>query len=435
MSWGNQPALARAATLLCATILLAACGGGGSDHDDLANAPDPASPPVFDESCTPHTHPTAGTGLPGIRIGDDPAAIEFLQQDSDKGTLPGSPLDKLPPHITRLTTSGMRAGWSPDGTRLLYQDAPIGNVIELDLATRSTRALTAPFSDVGFLRAHYLPNGDLLLCGPVERDPTIEDDGRFRGILWVHKAPFNAPPVSLGEPCWEGVAIDHRSNEIAWNISDINFNDADVFVQAATGTSEIYRGRIVYENGRPRLTGKQLVIDRWAVSPDAILEAQDFRTRADGTRELIFSAYFHRGGEVMGVDLQTQAITGYSRSPFYEEPEGIDPAGEYILVERDRAFEFFPGELDIWRLALDGSGSFERMTYFNHHCGYGATNPVVAPNGRKFAFQLERKQDGPLGAGFGLLLFDLDAWNAAHPDGGAPDPFLLPPELILPLPL
>ncbi|MGB1581471.1 MAG: hypothetical protein ACPHER_08180, partial [Nevskiales bacterium] len=334
-----------------------------------------------------------------------------------------------------LTEAGQRAGWSPDGSRIIYQDNPIGDVLELDLATGNTRELTAQFDTAGFLRAHYLPNGDLLLCGPEERDPEIEDDGRFRGKLWVHQTPFDEPPVALDESCWEGVAIDPLSSDIAWNISDINFNDADVFVQALTGTSEIYTGRIDYQNGLPVLVDKQLALDRNDVGPDAVIEVQDFRTLPNGQRELIISAYFHRGGEVMGYNLDTGTVTGYSRSPFYEEPEGIHPSGETILVERDRAFELFPGELDIWRLTLDGSGSFERMTFFSKHCGYGATNPVVAPNGRRFAFQLEQKDAGPLGAGQGLLLFDLDMWDAEHPEGGSPDLFLLPPEVILPLPL
>jgi hypothetical protein len=404
-----------------ATALLAACGTAND------SAPAASEPPL---ACEPHT------AIPGIiREGNSPQSTEFLQQDAMKGTLPGSPMDDLPPHITPLTDSGQRANWSPDGMKLLYLDDTIGDVVELDLASGATRELTAPFANAGFLRAHYLPNGDLLLCGPIERDPAIEEDGRFRGRLWVQQAPFDAPPVLLDAPCWEGVAVDHDSDEIAWNVSTIDFNAADVFVQALTGQSEIHAGRIVYEDGVPSLVDQRLVLERWDVGVDAIIEAQDFRTRADGTRELIFSAYFHRGGEVMGVDLASGAITGYSRSPFYEEPEGIAPSGEFILVERDRAVELFPGELDIWRLTLDGSGSFERMTTFNHFCGYGATNPVVSPDGRRFAFQLERKADGPLGAGHGLLLFDLEMWNVAHPDGGAPDPFLLPPEIIVPLPI
>lgn len=400
--------------------MLCACG---ASSDMPAELP----PPAAAEACTPNPT-TSILGLPGIRFSDNPAATEILQQDAAKGTLQGSPLDALPPHITRLTQSGQRASWSPDGSRLLYQDAPIGNVIELELASGRTRELTAPFNTAGFLRAQYLPNGDMLLCGPEQRDPAIEEDGRFRGRLWVQRAPFNAPPVPLGESCWEGVAIDRQSDEIAWNISDINFNDADVFVQALTGQSQIYKGRIVYEGGVPKLVDRQLVADRYDVGVDAIIEAQDFRTLANGEREIIFSAYFHRGGEVMGINLNSGVITGYSRSPFYEEPEGIDPSGKSILVERDLAVELFPGELDVWRLTLDGSGSFERLTTFTHYCGYGATNPVVAPDGKKFAFQLERKQDGPLGAGFGLLLFDLDRWNAEHPEGGAPGAFVLPPE-------
>ncbi len=421
---------ARHAVLLLATAL----AGCGNSAPMQAGAGAPTSPASGE--CQPHLNPTGGLGLPGIRINEDNLpATEILQQDPHKGTLPGSPMDELPAHITPITDSGQRAAWSPDGKRLLYLDDTIGDVIELDLATGARRELTRPFANAGFLRAHYLPNGDLLLCGPLERDPAIEDDGRFRGLLWVQRAPFDAAPVLLNEPCWEGVAVGRDSDAIAWNISDIDFNAADVFVQALTGQSEMFTGRIVYEDGVPRLAGKQLVIDRWDVGLDAILEAQDFRTRTDGSRELIFSAYFHRGGEVMGVDLDTKKITGYSRSPFYEEPEGIDPAGEYILVERDRAIELFPGELDIWRLTLDGSGSFERMTYFTWHCGYGATNPVVAPDRRRFVFQLERKADGPLGAGHGLLLFDLDQWDAAHRQGGAPDPFRLPPEIIIPLPL
>jgi hypothetical protein len=408
-------------------LALAGCGASQAPVSGSSAAPAAAA-----TTCEPHLNPTAPLGIPGFRLGDDLQAIEILQQDAEKGTLPGSPLDELPPHITQLTETGARAAWSPDGKRLLYMDDTIGDIIELDLATGATRELTAPFATAGFLRAHYLPNCDLLLCGPRERDPAIEEDGRFRGELWVQQAPFDAPPVALGQSCWEGVAIDARSDEIAWAQSNIDFNRPDVFVQALLGTSEIYIGRVIYQNGVPTLADKHLVIDRHDVGLDAIIEPQDFRTLPDGRRELIFSTYFHRGGEVLGVDLQSGVITGYARSPFYEEAEGIHPSGETILVERDRAIELFPGELDIWRLTLDGSGSFERMTFFTKHCGYGATNPVVSPDGRRFAFQLERKQDGPLGAGFGLLLFDLDLWDAAHPEGGAPDPYRLPPEVLLP---
>ncbi len=412
-------------------LALSGCGGSTAPETTASAATTPADATA---ACTPPFNPTGALGLPGVRVGDDPTSTEIAQQDAEKGTLSGSPLDQLPPHIRLLSTEGARPAWSPDGTHLIYLDASIGDVVEFDLATRSTRQLTKPYATAGFLRAQYLPNGDLLLCGPQQRDPAIEDDGRFRGELWVQRAPFDHAPILLGESCWEGIAADAQSDEIAWNVSDIDFNAADVFVQAVNGKSEIHSARLVYDHGMPRLTDQKLVINRWDVSPDSILELQDFRTRADGSRELIFSTYFHRGGEVMGVNLQTGAITGYSRSPFYEEAEGIDPAGQYVMVERDRAVELFPSTVEIWRLALDGSGRFERLTEFTRYCGYGADQPVVAPDGRSFVFMMDTAS-GPQGAGAAMLLFDLEQWNAAHPQGGAPDPFLLPPEIIVPLPL
>ena len=118
-------------------------------------------------------------------------------------------------------------------------------------------------------------------------------------------------------------------------------------------------------------------------------------------------------------------LIDYSRSPWYEEPEGIVPGGQSILVERDLAVVLFPGELDIWRLTLDGSGAFQRLTHFNRYAGYGATNPVVSPDGTRFAFQLG-VEEGAIGEGAGLLLFDLTAWNASNGTTGTPDPYLLP---------
>jgi hypothetical protein len=369
----------------------------------------------------------------------DPTEPEIGQHDFEKGSKQGSPLDALPEHITLLDIdlpgdrAPMRADWSPDGKRLIFLDDPIGNVWEYDLASGRARNLTGPHLPGGVLRAHHLSNGDLVLCAPVARDQANPEGDRFKGTLWVMTRPLGRrPPVQLGEPCWEGIAVSKQpgSTRIAWNRSTIDFTQPDVFVQAAVGESQVLTGRIVYDRGgTPSLVDKIIAVDRHDVGPDAIVEAQDFRALGDGDAdvddELIFTAYFHRGGEVMGVDLASRRILDYSRSPWYEEAEGIDPGGRYVLVERDLAIVIFPGELDIWRLTLDGSGAFERLTFFNHYAGYGATNPVVSPDGTTIAFQLE-KEGSEHGEGHALLLFDLVMWDAMPDRQVAPDPFLLP---------
>jgi hypothetical protein len=380
----------------------------------------------------------------------DPTEPEIGQHDLQKGTLHGSPLDDLPSHIRVLPielpkdAAPMRADWSPDGRRLVFLDAPIGNVWQYDLSKGTQVRLTGRpgLLPGGVLRAQHLSNGDLVLCAPRRRSADDPEGDRFRGELWVLRLSANdrlsrprqlRPPVPLGEPCWEGIAVSKQrgSTRIAWNRSVIDFTEVPgVFVQAVNGQSQILTGRIAYgKAGKPLLVDKIVVVDRYDVGPDAIVEAQDFRALDDGDAdvddELIFSAYFHRGGQVMGVDLETRRVVDYSQSPWYEEPEGIDPAGEYVLVERDLALVVFPDELDIWRLSLDCSGAFERLTTFNHHDTYGATNPVVSPDGRRFAFQLE--QDGSEhGEGHALLLFDIAKWDAQPNREVAPDPFRIP---------
>jgi Tol biopolymer transport system component len=111
-------------------------------------------------------------------------------------------------------------------------------------------------------------------------------------------------------------------------------------------------------------------------------------------------------------DVSDGSATNYSNSPVYEEVEGIAPDGSYALVERDLESTATPGPLDIWRLPLDGSGAFERLTFFNRYRGgHYASNPTVSPDGRTIAFQLSF--DGPVeGEGQGILLFDIDAFES-----------------------
>jgi hypothetical protein len=236
----------------------------------------------------------------------------------------------------------------------------------------------------------------------------------------------------LGEPCWEGIAASKHptSTKIAWNRSSIDFTAVpEVFIEALIGESQVLTGTVVYDaGGTPSLVDAAVVLDKTDVSPDTpAVEAQDFRQLDDGDPdpddELIFSAYFHQGGQAMGINLDTGEITDYAiLSPFYEEAEGIDPAGAYVMVERDLTVTLLPGMLDIWRLPLDGSGAFERMTTFDHYEGFGANNPVISPDGTRMAFGL--KVEGEEGESDGILIMDLAAFDdlpeSQRPDSSPP---------------
>ncbi len=310
----------------------------------------------------------------------------------------GSPADALPPHITRLLETGLRPDWSGDGERLLFLDALVGDVFEVAIATGAVRPWTTHFAHAGFTRARYLANGDLLLCGPpLESDP--EDEARrWHTELFHLAASRDRPATPLGEPCFEGPAVSRRSLRIAWNVSD--YPDSVVF-----GRSEIWTGELELDGGAPRLVAKRKVVDRSDFFYLGFLETQDFRPPDD--RELIFTAYAWRGGEVMTVDLASGALRNHSRNAGYDEAEGVFPDGGSVVVEREPGtWTAVPrGDIDLWRTKLDGSAESQRLTFFSDFPGYGANNPVVSPDGRFMAFCL-REREGPHGNGHGVFLYD-----------------------------
>ena len=88
----------------------------------------------------------------------------------------------------------------------------------------------------------------------------------------------------------------------------------------------------------------------------------------------IFTAFNHRGGEVMGVRLETGEIRDYSQSPWLDEADGVFPDGRSRLVTRELARVFIPRDLDLWRRTLDGGAHRRRLTRFNRYQGYGVSN-------------------------------------------------------------
>ena len=315
----------------------------------------------------------------------------------------GSPADALPANVSRLLEAGLRPDWSHDGRRLLFLDDLVGNVFELDLESRSVRPLTSRFEHAGFTRARYLASGDILLCGPQASDASRTEQGRWHTALWFLGADLSRPPRPLGAPCFEGPAVSRRGLRIAWTQSD--YPDAVVF-----GRSEIWTGEIAVKNGEPALVNRRKLLGRSDFFYLAFLETQDFRFPEE--RELIFTAYAYRGGEVMGVDLETREIRNYSKNWGYDEAEGVFPDGAFAAVEREpETYTLTPkGRIDIWRTALDGSARTTRLTHFSDFAGFGANNPVVSPDGRWMAFQLRDASRGPR-----QREGDLPARPASHP--------------------
>ena len=315
---------------------------------------------------------------------------------------PGTPEQHLPPQITQLTGFGERAVWSPDGRRIAFMSKSFGDAFEADVNTGLTRLLTGHFRHAGFLRVHYLPNGDYLLIGARDfKDirTTRDRDEEF----WVMKADARSAPVALGQKVSEGVAISRKRMRIAWANTHGQYPDS-----IAEGESVLHMADVVYDSaGAPRLTDVRELLR--ARRPECTLEAQDFRH--DDT-ELVYVCY--RAGDkadVMGLDLASGKITTYRKlAGEYNEVEGVSPDGAWALVESSRdqgADRQDSRHIDLWKLTLvPNSAEFVRMTRWGDWDGYKASNPTVSPDGKWFAFQSARSSD-PAGVGYGIFLYRL----------------------------
>ncbi len=305
-----------------------------------------------------------------------------------------SPLDELPAHIKRVTYFGQRADFSHDGERILFIEKTFGDVYEVELKTNTIRPMTHRYYHEGYTRALYLANGDILLSGARQFDATNPMPSRSEknAELWILKKDLSSPPVPLGEKCSEGPAVSRRNMRIAW-----------------TQGGAFYMADIVNKNGKPGLANKKMILDRRDLAFETGLETQNLRPPDE--KELIFSAYGYQGTEVMGLDIETGKVVNYSMSPSqYDEPEGIFPDGRHTLVECDKHNRKGTQYIDIYKLALDGSGRTERITFFSDYPGYKASNPVVSDDGQYMAFQVAKRGD-MAGVGRGILVFDLEMYG------------------------
>ena len=306
-----------------------------------------------------------------------------------------------PDYITKLTDFGERADWSHDGKRILFVERSFGDVYEYNLETGKYKPLTHHYYHGGYVRALYLSNGDILLSGPKDFPAGDWAEARFRlSELWILDKDLDAPPVRLGEYCWEGPAASRTRLQIAWAEHHGAYPSRIRYYQ-------MYVGDIDYSSGEPRIINQRVVLDNsQGIVKDAVLEAQNFRPGKE--HELIVQAY-NGDCEVLGLDTETGELVNYSNSHgTYDEPEGIFPDGKYTLVESGRHNTLNTGaHIDLWKLKLDLSDpTWERLTWFNVGGIYKASNPVVSDDGRYIAFQVAGSHE-VAGIGHGIFVLDL----------------------------
>ncbi len=270
--------------------------------------------------------------------------------------------------IRKLTEFGERPVWAPDGKKIAFVEHEFGEVYELDLSEGAgPRCITCGFEHQGFLRAHYMKDGDYLLLGPERHNNDLLDRIFDTGFYWM-PADRSRGPRWIGEEHFEGVAVSRESRKIAYSKTWIEtpfMIPSRMYVAELTRDGRIVNKRVVYRSMN-------------------VIEAQDF---LPGDKGLVFSRYTPTY-EVYGVDLHTGKATNYSKSRASEEPEGVFPDGGFTLMESDRhSGESGDFDIDIYMLRLDGTGEdVRRLTHFNDVPGEKATNPVVSPEGCRIVF-------------------------------------------------
>jgi hypothetical protein len=312
---------------------------------------------------------------------------------------PGSQLDRLPPDMEVLTHFGERADISPDTQRVAFMAKSFGDAMVIDLGTRAIRCLTCNVPGAAFLRVMHIVTGDYLIIGP-DHFEDIQVSRTRDNELWFLSKERGSKPIKLGEKMSEGVAVSKKTLKVAY--SQIRAQVPEI----PAGASRLVVADVRLADGKATLVNKKVVYQ--STDERCRLEAQDFY---DNDTKLTATCYEPKGmASVMGLDLATGTMTNFSKMPgTYNEVEGIFPDGLYTTVEADRQVEMLggnrgSGNIDIWKLKLDGTGKdFVRLTHFNDFENGKASNPVISSDGRFMAFQSAKTTD-PAGVGYGIVM-------------------------------
>jgi len=312
----------------------------------------------------------------------------------------GNPLDHLPANIEVLTHFGERADISPDNQRIAFMVKSFGDAMMIDLKSREMRCLTCNLPGAVFLRVMHLVTGDYLLIGPDHFENVHISRARDNELWFLSKAP-GSKPVKLGQKLNEGAAISKKSMKISFSETSEQASD----LQA--GASRLNVAEIDFSGEAAKIINKKIVYE--SKDKNCTLEAQDFY---DDDKKMTFTCYEPEGrASAMGINLASGSVTNFSKAPgTYNEVEGIFPDGQHAAVEADRQCEQLggprgSGNIDIWKLCLDGTGKdFTRLTFFNDYEGGKASNPVLSTDGKFMAFQAAKTTDAA-GVGYGILLY------------------------------
>jgi hypothetical protein len=318
---------------------------------------------------------------------------------------------QYPSYITRLNYFGERPDWSHDGKKVLFVGRSFGDVYEIDVETGKVLPVTHHYYHGGYLRATYLSNGDILLLGPEKFDPTDWRDARFNKMqLWVLSKKLDSPPVPLDEFLWEGAAVSRTQLKISW----AKYPDKN-------GLRQLMLADIDYASGVPKLINKKVVLDNANEQIEGTnIEPQNFVPGSENKLTVQVGGLWKRpdykGAKVFLLDLNTGEFNNISKIPMsYDEPEGVFPDGQYTLVESsqhdpDPQKRSSASSIDLYKLKLDESQTWERMTYFNEGGKFKASNPVVSDDGKFIAFMVAVKNE-TAGVGHGVYIFDIEAYE------------------------